>query len=142
MSDFLTSSIKTSASGLEAQSLRLRMVAENLANAQSTGSTPGSDPYRRKQVTFGAEMDLLTGATLVKVKKVQGDPKPFQLEYDPGNPGNPAANSSGYVKLPNVNMIVEMADMREASRSYESNLQAIKQAKEMISMTIDLLRSS
>ncbi len=139
MSDFLISSIKTSASGLEAQSLRLRMVAENLANAQSTGSTPGSDPYRRKQVTFGAEMDLLTGAALVKVKKVQGDPKPFQLEYDPGNP---AANASGYVKLPNVNMIVEMADMREASRSYESNLQAIKQAKEMISMTIDLLRSS
>jgi flagellar basal-body rod protein FlgC len=139
MSDFLISSIKTSASGLEAQSLRLRMVAENLANAQSTGSTPGSDPYRRKQVTFGSEMDLLTGAALVKVKKVQGDPKPFQLEYDPGNP---ASNASGYVKLPNVNMIVEMADMREASRSYESNLQAIKQAKEMISMTIDLLRSS
>lgn len=139
MSDLLISAIKTSASGLEAQSLRLRTVSENLANAQSTGDTPGSDPYRRKLVTFGAELDRLTGAQLVRVKSVKPDPKPFQLEHDPGNP---AANAQGYVKVPNVNMIVEMADMREASRSYESNLQAIKQAKEMISMTIDLLRTS
>jgi flagellar basal-body rod protein FlgC len=139
MSDLLLSAIKTSASGLEAQSFRLRTVAENLANSQSTGSTPGADPYRRKQVTFGAEMDRLTGAQLVKVKNVQADPRPFELEFDPGNP---AADQRGYVKRPNVNMIIEMADMREASRSYESNLQAIKQAKEMISMTIDMLRSS
>lgn len=139
MSDLLLSAIKTSASGLEAQSFRLRTVAENLANAQSTGSTPGADPYRRKMVTFGAEMDRLSGAQLVRVKNVQADPRPFQLEFDPGNP---AANAQGYVKRPNVNMIVEMADMREASRTYESNLQAIKQAKEMISMTIDLLRST
>lgn len=139
MGDSLLSAIKTSASGLEAQSFRLRTVAENLANAQSTGSTPGSDPYRRKVVTFGAELDSLTGAQLVAVKNVKRDPKPFELEFDPGNP---AANGQGYVKRPNVNMIVEMADMREASRSYESNLQAIKQAKEMINMTIDLLRST
>lgn len=139
MSDLLLSSIKTSASGLEAQSFRLRTVAENLANAQSTGSTPGADPYRRKMVTFGAEMDRLSGAQLVKVKTVRADTRPFQLEFDPGNP---AADAKGYVKRPNVNMIVEMADMREASRSYESNLQAIKQAKEMINMTIDLLRST
>lgn len=139
MNDLLISAIKTSASGLEAQSFRLRTVSENLANSQSTGDTPGSDPYRRKLVTFGAELDRVTGAQLVRVKSVKPDPKPFQLEFDPGNP---AANAQGYVKQPNVNMIVEMADMREASRSYESNLQAIKQAKEMISMTIDLLRTS
>jgi len=139
MTDLLLSAIKTSSSGLEAQSFRLRTVAENLANAQSTGSSPGADPYRRKLVTFGSEMDRITGAELVRVKSVQTDPKPFQLEFDPGNL---AANQQGYVKRPNVNMIVEMADMREASRTYESNLQAIKQAKEMISMTIDLLRST
>lgn len=139
MGDLLLSSIKTSGSGLEAQSLRLRTVAENLANAQSTGTTPGSDPYRRKQVTFGAELDRLSGSELVRVKQVRLDPKPFEIEFDPGNP---AADAKGYVKKPNVNMIVEMADLREASRSYESNLQAIKQAKEMISMTIDLLRGT
>ena len=139
MGDLLLASIKTSGSGMEAQSFRLRTIAENLANAQSTGSTPGSNPYRRKQVTFGSEMDRLTGAEMVKVKRVVNDPKPFELTFDPGNP---AADAKGYVKKPNVNMIVEMADMREASRSYESNLQAIKQAKEMISMTIDLLRST
>jgi flagellar basal-body rod protein FlgC len=138
MSDALLSSLKTSASGLEAQSMRLRIISENLANAQSTGRTAGSDPFRRKTVTFGAELDRLSGASLVSVKKVQGDQSPFRLEFDPGSP---AANAAGYVKMPNINLITEMADMREANRSYESNLQVIKQAREMISMTIDLLRS-
>jgi flagellar basal-body rod protein FlgC len=137
MSDALLSSLKTSASGLEAQSMRLRIISENLANAQSTGRTAGSDPFRRKTVTFGAELDRLSGASLVSVKKVQGDQSPFRLEFDPGSP---AANAAGYVKMPNINLITEMADMREANRSYESNLQVIKQAREMISMTIDLLR--
>jgi flagellar basal-body rod protein FlgC len=137
MSDALVSSLKTSASGLEAQSMRLRVISENLANAQSTGRTAGSDPFRRKTVTFGAELDRLSGASLVSVKKVQGDQSPFRLEFDPGSP---AANAAGYVKMPNINLITEMADMREANRSYESNLQVIKQAREMISMTIDLLR--
>lgn len=137
MGDPLISAMKTSASGLEAQSMRLRIISENLANAQSTGSTPGSDPFRRKTVTFGEELDRMSGATLVYVKSVQTDQSPFGLEFDPGNP---AANSAGYVKMPNVNLILEMADMREANRSYESNLQVVKQAREMISMTIDLLR--
>lgn len=137
MGDALISAMKTSASGLAAQSMRLRIISENLANAQSTGSTPGSDPFRRKTITFGAELDRLSGATLIGVKAVQGDESPFKLEFDPGNP---AANSAGYVKMPNVNLILEMADMREANRSYESNLQVIKQSREMISMTIDLLR--
>jgi len=129
--------MKTSASGLEAQSMRVRIISENLANAQSTGSTPGSDPFRRKTITFGEELDRMSGATLVDVKSVQTDQTPFGLEFDPGNP---AANAAGYVKMPNVNLILEMADMREANRSYESNLQVVKQSREMISMTIDLLR--
>ena len=137
MGDALISAMKTSASGLEAQSMRVRIISENLANAQSTGSTPGSDPFRRKTITFGEELDRMSGATLVDVKSVQTDQTPFGLEFDPGNP---AANAAGYVKMPNVNLILEMADMREANRSYESNLQVVKQSREMISMTIDLLR--
>jgi flagellar basal-body rod protein FlgC len=137
MEDALISSMKISASGLAAQSMRLRVISENLANAQSTGSTPGSDPFRRKTVTFGAELDRLTGASLVDVKRIQNDQSPFRVEFDPGHP---AANAAGYVKMPNINLIVEMADMREANRSYESNLQVVKQAREMTSMTVDLLR--
>jgi flagellar basal-body rod protein FlgC len=137
MEDALISSMKISASGLAAQSMRLRVISENLANAQSTGSTPGSDPFRRKTVTFGAELDRLTGASLVDVKRIQNDQSPFRIEFDPGHP---AANAAGYVKMPNINLIVEMADMREANRSYESNLQVVKQAREMTSMTVDLLR--
>ena len=137
MGDPLISAMKTSASGLEAQSMRVRIISENLANAQSTGSTPGSDPFRRKTISFGEELDRMSGATVVGVKSIQTDQSPFELEFDPGNP---AANAAGYVKMPNVNLILEMADMREANRSYESNLQVVKQAREMISMTIDLLR--
>ncbi len=137
MGDALISAMKISASGLEAQSMRLRIISENLANAQSTGATPGSDPFRRKTITFGAELDKLSGAQLIAVKSVQVDDSPFRLEFDPGNP---AADPTGYVKMPNVNLILEMADMREATRSYESNLQVIKQSREMVSMTIDLLR--
>lgn len=137
MGDPLISAMKTSASGLEAQSMRVRIISENLANAQSTGSTPGSDPFRRKTITFGEELDRVSGATVVDVKSIKTDQSPFELEFDPGNP---AANAAGYVKMPNVNLILEMADMREANRSYESNLQVVKQSREMISMTIDLLR--
>ena len=93
--------------------------------------------FRRKTITFGEELDRMSGATVVGVKGIQTDQSPFELEFDPGNP---AANAAGYVKMPNVNLILEMADMREANRSYESNLQVVKQAREMISMTIDLLR--
>ncbi|MBI2720109.1 MAG: flagellar basal body rod protein FlgC [Rhizobiales bacterium] len=136
--DPLSATLKMAASGLAAQSLRLRIVSENLANIESAGKTPGSDPYRRKTVTFGEEIDRLTGAMEVKIERVGTDPSPFRTEYDPGHP---AADAGGYVKLPNVNMIVELADMRQANRSYDANLQVIKQAREMISMTIDLLRA-
>ncbi len=139
MIDPLETSIRIAGAGIEAQSARLRIVSENLANAQSTGLTPGASPYARKTVTFAAELDRATGADLVAVKSVGVDRAPFQVEHDPGNP---AANSRGFVKLPNVNIMMEMADMREANRSYEANLQIVKQARDLSSMTIDLLRSS
>jgi flagellar basal-body rod protein FlgC len=131
--------LKIAASGLDAQSNRMRIVSENLANAQSTGKAPGDDPYTRKVITFQSELDDATSANLVKVDRIEQHKSPFRIEHDPDNP---AADANGYVKLPNVNMLVEMADMREANRSYEANLQVMKQAREMISMTIDLLRSS
>jgi flagellar basal-body rod protein FlgC len=110
-----------------------------LANAQSTGLTPGANPYSRKTVTFAAEMDRALGVDLVAVKSIGVDRAPFRIEQDPGNP---AADAKGFVKLPNVNIIMEMADMREANRSYEANLQIVRQTRELSSMTIDLLRNS
>jgi len=139
MFDPLQIALKVSASGLEAQSKRLRVVAENLANAQSTATTPGGDPYTRKVVTFESEVDEAAGASMVKIGGVERYQSPFRLEY---SPGHPAADASGYVKLPNVDMMTEVADMHEANRSYEANIQVIKQAREMIAMTIDLLRSN
>jgi flagellar basal-body rod protein FlgC len=116
----------------------MRIVSENLANANATGRTAGSDPYQRKTVTFDAAMDHAADAQLVKVKEIGVDNTPFRVEYDPGHP---AADKAGYVKLPNVNMMIEMADMREVNRSYEANLQIVKQVGSMLGMTIDLLRS-
>ena len=136
--DPLISSLKVAASGLGAQSERLRVVSENLANSQSTGNFPGADPYQRKTITFSAELDRLSGARMVEVSSIANDKTAFPTEFQPGHE---AADSLGYVKMPNVNVLVEMADMREANRGYEANLQSIKQARELISMTIDLLRS-
>ncbi len=137
--DPLFTSLKVAASGMTAQSERLRVVSENLANAQSTGSLPGSDPYQRKTVTFAAELDRVTGTSMVDVGSFGTDPSEFPVEYQPGHE---AADEYGYVKMPNVNVLVEMADMREAIRGYEANLQTIKQSRELISMTIDLLRTN
>ncbi len=137
MIDPLIASTKLSSSGLEAQSARLRVISENVANAQSTGRTPGSDPYARKTITFRSELDRALGASSVAVKEVGTDDAPFPVEYDPGNP---AADENGMVKKPNVNMLIEMADMREANRSYQANLQMMKQARALISATIDLMR--
>ena len=138
MIDSLQSSLSIASSGLEAQSTRMRIVSENLANASSTGRVAGADPYQRKTVTFAGEMDRAAGAQLVKVKEVGVDTTPYRVEYDPGHP---AADKSGYVKMPNVNSMIEMADMREVNRSYEANLQVVKQVRSMFGMTIDLLRS-
>ena len=139
MADPLQASLKIGASGLEAQSRRLRVLSENLANAQSTGKTPGADPYARKTISFESEVDDATGTNLVKIGGVEASRTGFRLEH---NPSHPAADAKGYVKMPNVDVMVELADMREANRSYEANLQVIKQAREMISMTIDMLRST
>lgn len=139
MVDPLITSMKIAASGLDAQSTRLRVVSENLANAHSTATIPGGDPYQRKIVGFAAELDRVSGAAMVEVNSVDEDQSDFKLVYDPGNK---AADENGMVKMPNVNVLIEMADMREANRAYEANLQTVKQARELMSMTIDLLRSS
>jgi flagellar basal-body rod protein FlgC len=136
--DPLSAALKIAASGLGAQSERLRVVSEKLANAQSTGDAPGADPYRRKTVSFAAELDRATGGSLVEVNDIGRDATDFPVQFIPGHE---AADDKGYVKMPNVNVLVEMADIREANRSYEANLQVIKQARELISMTIDLMRS-
>ncbi|MET3791662.1 flagellar basal body rod protein FlgC [Aquamicrobium terrae] len=136
--DALTATLKIAASGLGAQSERLRIVSENLANAQSTGNFPGADPYQRKTVTFVSELDRVSGGSVVEVGAIDRDPSAFPLEFQPGNV---AADENGYVKLPNVNVLIEMADMTEANRSYEANLQVIRQARDLISMTIDLMRT-
>lgn len=136
--DALTAALKVAASGLGAQSERLRVVSENLANAQSTGNTAGADPYQRKTISFTSELDRTSGVSLVEVGSIERDPSAFPMEFQPGNV---AADEKGYVKTPNVNVLIEMADMSEANRSYEANLQVIKQARDLISMTIDLMRN-
>ena len=136
--DPLTTALRVAATGLEAQSERLRVVSENLANAQSTGNRADEDPYRRKTITFSSTLDRASGIAYVNTTGISADPTEFPIEY---MPGHQAADENGYVRMPNVNMLVEMADMREANRSYEANLQVIKQARDLISMTIDLLRT-
>jgi flagellar basal-body rod protein FlgC len=136
--DPLVSSLRVASSGLETQSARLRIVAENIANAQSTGSVAGADPYARKTITFESELDRASGENIVAIKSVGTDATPFRIEH---LPGNPAADEKGDVKMPNVDLLFEMADMREANRSYEANLQVVKQTREMISQTIDLMRT-
>ena len=133
----LMQSLMISAAGMKVQGERLRVVAENLANADSVAETPGGDPYRRKTITFRNEMDRALGLETVQVDEVGTDRSDFRMKYDPGNP---AADAKGYVKLPNVNSLIEMTDMREAQRSYEANLRAIEVARTMLQRTIDLLR--
>jgi flagellar basal-body rod protein FlgC len=139
MNDPLIAAARAASNGLFAQSTRMRVVSENIANADSTGKTAGSDPYQRKTINFESVADEVTGADLVQVDNISQDQAPFRTEY---MPGHPAADAKGYVKLPNVDMLTELADMREASRSYTANTQVIKQVREIASMTIDLLRPS
>ena len=133
----LTNSMHISAAGLKAQGERLRVIAENIANAGSTALTPEQEPYRRKLVTFGNELDRELGTHLVEVRKVGRDPSEFGLRYQPGHP---AADDNGYVKTSNVNTLVEMTDMREAERSYDANLKVLQAARGMLQRTIELLR--
>jgi len=133
----LFDSMFISASGMRVQGERLRVIAENLANVDSVGETPGADPYRRKTVTFRNQLDREMGVDMVRVAKVGTDQSDFRKKYEPGNP---AADKDGYVSLPNVNALVEMTDMREAQRSYEANLKVIEASRNMLSRTIDVLR--
>jgi flagellar basal-body rod protein FlgC len=139
MMDSLQIALHIAASGLQAQSTRLRVVSENIANAQSTGSTAGAAPYARQTVSFESEMNRALGANLVEVKSIGVDSTPFKLERDPGNP---AADENGMVKMPNVDVLVELADMREANRSYEANLQVAKQSADMLTTTISLMKDA
>jgi flagellar basal-body rod protein FlgC len=139
MPDPLQTALHIAASGLQAQSMRLRVVSENIANAQSTGSTPGAVPHARQTVSFESEMDRTLGANLVEVKSIGVDSTPFKLERDPGNP---AADENGMVKMPNVDVLVELADMREANRSYEANLQVAKQSADMLNTAVSLMKDA
>ncbi|AMO72620.1 flagellar basal body rod protein FlgC [Sphingorhabdus sp. M41] len=136
MSGELDTSLTISASGLKAQSTRMRVIAENLANADSTASEPGGDPYRRRVVDFRAELGRADSVG-VKVNGVETDRSDFRRIHQPGHP---AADAAGYVSMPNVNALVEAADMKAAQRSYEANLNAIEAARAMLSRTVDLLR--
>lgn len=123
------------ASALKAQQSRMRVIAENIANAQSTATTPGGDPYRRQIPVFEAK--TMGGATGVVMAQVRADQSDFQLEYDPQHP---AANAEGYVSRPNVNSLVEAMDMREAQRAYEANLNVIETARNMDTRTLDIIK--
>jgi len=131
-------SIMIAAAGLRAQSGRMRVIAENLANAESTAATPGGDPYRRKVATFHAAFDRELQAHLVRQGPNLADRTDFALRYDPGHP---AADKTGYVKLPNVNPMVESMDMREAQRSYEANLNVVTATRRMLARTLEILRA-
>ena len=133
----LGKALAISAAGMDAQGTRLRVIAENLANQNTTGAAPGAAPYRRKTVTFAETMSQQAGTDLVQVQSVGQDPSPFPLRYDPSNP---AADAQGYVKLPNVNSFIEMMDMRDAERSYDANLSVMQATRSMLTRTIGLLK--
>ena len=134
--DFLKT-ISVAASGLKVQNGRMRVIAENIANADSTADKPGADPYRRKLPTCGRRFDQELEAHVVELGRVKPDQTPFRTKYDPGHP---AADQNGEVKLPNVNSVIETMDMREAQRSYEANLNLITATRRMIARTLEILR--
>jgi flagellar basal-body rod protein FlgC len=135
--DFVKS-IAIAASGLRAQAGRMRVISENIANADSTAQNAGGDPYRRRIPTFRAELDRSLEARVVSLGPVRSDPSQFQVRFEPGHP---AADAAGNVKYPNVNSLVEMTDMRDAQRSYEANVNVIGATRRMIQRTLDILRS-
>lgn len=138
MSDIMNA-LKISAMGMRAQGTRIRVISENVANAGTTGETPGSDPFRRQTISFKNELDRELGVKLVEVDSIDQDSAtPFRLRFDPSHP---AADNTGYVKLPNINPLIEVMDVREAQRSYEANLGMIEQSKGLLMRTIDLLRA-
>jgi flagellar basal-body rod protein FlgC len=135
--DFIKT-LAIAASGLRAQAGRMRIISENIANADSTPSAPGQDPYRRKIPVFESEFDRQLGVQLVELGKTQTDTSSFRIKYEPGHP---AADANGNVKYPNVNSLIEMSDMREAQRSYEANINVVTATRRMIQRTIDILKA-
>jgi flagellar basal-body rod protein FlgC len=135
--DFLKS-MAIAASGLRAQAGRMRVISENIANADSTATQAGADPFRRKIPTFRSDLDRALDARTVALGRVRTDPTAFRLKYEPGHP---SADANGNVKYPNVNPLVEMTDMREAQRSYEANINVISATRRMIQRTLDILKA-
>ncbi len=133
----LDKALAISAAGMTAQTTRLRVIAENLANQDSTGSDPKIEPYRRKTVSFTSVADRALGAQTVQAGRIARDQTEFPRRYDPSHP---AADASGYVRLPNVNSFVELMDMRDAQHSYSANLSVMQTSRAMLSRTIDLLK--
>ena len=136
MTDFF-SSLRIAATGLHAQNARMRVIAENLANADSAGKSPTDEPYRRRIPTFQAVMDSDAGGEVVQVGKIALDMSDFQSRYEPGHP---AADKNGYVKYPNVDPLIEAMDMREAQRTYEANLNVVSVTRQMLGRTLDILK--
>lgn len=134
----LFGALSISASGMHAQSTRVRVISENLANSATAANAPGEDPYTRQRLTFKNQLDRSVGYKTVRVNKIYQDTqKPYPVKYMPDHPG---ADENGYVKMPNVDPLIETMDMREAQRSYEANLGMIEQSRSMILQTIDILR--
>jgi flagellar basal-body rod protein FlgC len=137
MANDLNQALNVSATGMDAQTTRLRVIAENIANQDTTGSSPGAEAYRRKTITFASAVDKAAGVATVQVKAIGVDGSDLPLRYDPANP---ASNAQGYVKLPNVNSFIEVMDMREAERSYSANLSVMQATRSMLNKTIELLK--
>jgi flagellar basal-body rod protein FlgC len=135
--DFIKT-LAVAASGLRAQAGRMRIISENIANADSTPNAPGQDPYRRKVPVFESEFDRALGVRLVELAKTESDTSAFRIRYEPGHP---AADANGNVKYPNVNPLIEMSDMREAQRSYEANINVVTATRRMLQRTLDILKA-
>lgn len=135
--DFIKS-IAIAASGMRAQAGRMRIISENIANADSTGADAGGEPYRRRIVTFGTELDRELGAHLVALGRIEPDQSAFRVKHEPGNP---AADANGDVKYPNVNPLIEMTDLRDAQRSYEANINVVTATRRMLQRTLDILKT-
>ena len=133
----LVKALTISVRGMDAQTTRLRVIAENLANQDTTGDAPGVAPYRRKTVTFEQKLDVNLGIQAVHVRQIRPDPSAFPKRFEPAHP---AADAQGYVSTPNVNSFVEVADMREAERSFSANLNVMQVTRSMLSRAIDLLK--
>lgn len=139
MGSELFNAMAISASGMKAQGTRMRVISENLANSETTTNSATEEPYRRKTISFKSELDRANGIDKVAVSKINRDKSDFRLKYDPSHP---AADEKGYVKLPNVNTLIETMDMREAQRSYEANMGSTELSRNMMMKTIDMLRNN